>query len=196
MIGDRIRTLREQRAWTQAHLAEASGVSMRTIQRLETLHSCSPETLLALAAAFDVDIRDLTDQGRPATARTRHSRATITAIIALILPALLFAAANLLKFAAGWAGPFEMFAAIGERMPILARVALSPVLILGGPVVALAVTAPRLLRLRIEKHGRLLAFTAIEVETAWPLIALLMTAGALLALLLGYVFVENVVAFR
>src|SRR5947208_3079563 len=57
-----VRSLREARGWTQAHLAEASGVSLRTIQRLERLHSCSAETRMALAAALGVDSRELSSE--------------------------------------------------------------------------------------------------------------------------------------
>ena len=54
----RIVELRTQRAWTQEQLAEASGVSSRTIQRLEQGES-SFHTLQAVARAFEVSIEDL-----------------------------------------------------------------------------------------------------------------------------------------
>lgn len=51
-------TLRDRRAkksWTQGHLAEASGVSLRTIQRIESGCPARADTLLALAGALDID---------------------------------------------------------------------------------------------------------------------------------------------
>ena len=51
----RIRQLRESRAWSQEHLAAISGLSVRTIQRLETQGTASPESRLALSAAFGVE---------------------------------------------------------------------------------------------------------------------------------------------
>ena len=33
--GERIKALRDAKAWSQAHLAEAAGLSLRTIQRVE-----------------------------------------------------------------------------------------------------------------------------------------------------------------
>ena len=54
-----IRAYRTERAWTQEQLAEISGVGVRTIQRTETGKNCSFETLLSLAAAFDIDVKDI-----------------------------------------------------------------------------------------------------------------------------------------
>jgi len=40
----RVKTLREAKAWSQDHLAQVSGVSLRTIQRVEAaLHRLTPE---------------------------------------------------------------------------------------------------------------------------------------------------------
>ena len=50
-----LRDLRLRRGWSQEHLAEASGVSVRTIQRIEGGQPPSPFTASALAVALDVD---------------------------------------------------------------------------------------------------------------------------------------------
>lgn len=50
-----IRKLRLQRGWTQEHLAELTGLSVRSIQRLERGQAGSLETLNALAAVFEVE---------------------------------------------------------------------------------------------------------------------------------------------
>lgn len=65
-----VQKLRRQRSWTQAHLAEASNLSLRTVQRLERGDSCSRETLLAVAGAFNISVEDLTARlyRSPATA--------------------------------------------------------------------------------------------------------------------------------
>ena len=104
MIGDRDENFRESRAWTQAHLADAAGVSLRTIQRLETIHSCSPETLLALAAAFEIDVRSLTEERMAAEARAwpnSYNRAAVRWGALLALPCIAFVAVNLLKYGVG-----------------------------------------------------------------------------------------------
>ncbi|WP_371398006.1 helix-turn-helix domain-containing protein [Fretibacter rubidus] len=55
-----MKRLREDRSWSQEHLAEAAGVSLRTVQRIETGDNASRDTLMALAAAFNVEVIALT----------------------------------------------------------------------------------------------------------------------------------------
>ncbi|MFT3907416.1 MAG: 2TM domain-containing protein [Steroidobacteraceae bacterium] len=50
-----IRKLRLQHGWTQEHLAQLTGLSVRSIQRLERGHPCSIDTQNSLAAVFEVD---------------------------------------------------------------------------------------------------------------------------------------------
>jgi DNA-binding XRE family transcriptional regulator len=57
-----LRRLREERSWTQEHLAAVSGVSLRTIQRIEREGNASAETRLSLAAAFGVDVSVFAEQ--------------------------------------------------------------------------------------------------------------------------------------
>ncbi len=52
---EKIRNWREDRCWSQEQLADISGVSLRTIQRIENGESVSRETVMALAAAFNVE---------------------------------------------------------------------------------------------------------------------------------------------
>lgn len=59
VIGPNIRRYREQRPWTQAHLAEAARISERTVQRAESGELMSAETLQAIAGALDVTVDDL-----------------------------------------------------------------------------------------------------------------------------------------
>jgi len=54
-----IQKLRLQRGWSQEQLADISGLSARTIQRLEGGQPGSLESMNALAAAFDVDLEQL-----------------------------------------------------------------------------------------------------------------------------------------
>lgn len=51
-----IQKLRLQRGWSQEQLAEVSGLSVRTIQRLERGQPGSLESLKALAAVFEIDL--------------------------------------------------------------------------------------------------------------------------------------------
>ena len=54
-----IQKLRLQRGWSQEQLADISGLSTRTIQRLERGAAPSLESLKALGAAFEVDLSTL-----------------------------------------------------------------------------------------------------------------------------------------
>ncbi len=51
-----VRKLRLQKGWSQEQLAELTGLSVRTIQRLERGQAPSLESARALAAVFEVDI--------------------------------------------------------------------------------------------------------------------------------------------
>jgi len=54
-----IQKLRLQHGWSQEQLGELSGLSPRTIQRLEKGQAASVESLKALAAVFEVDFNRL-----------------------------------------------------------------------------------------------------------------------------------------
>ena len=51
--------LRKNKAWTQAHLAEVCGLSLRTIQRIEKSGSASHDSIQALASVFNVSTEAL-----------------------------------------------------------------------------------------------------------------------------------------
>ncbi len=53
---ERIRLERMKRSWTQEHLAEVSGLSTRTVQRLESGAEASPETVRLLAKSFGLSV--------------------------------------------------------------------------------------------------------------------------------------------
>lgn len=54
-----VRSAREDKGWSQEHLAAASGVSLRTVQRAEAGARVSSENTLALCAALDIRPADL-----------------------------------------------------------------------------------------------------------------------------------------
>lgn len=60
-LAENVRRLRTALVWTQAHLAEAARITERTVQRLESGGPVAAETLQAIAGAFDVDVRELTE---------------------------------------------------------------------------------------------------------------------------------------
>jgi transcriptional regulator with XRE-family HTH domain len=62
-----IQKLRLQRGWSQEQLAEVSGLSVRTIQRIERGQTASVESLKALGAAFEIDFSQLKEPDMNAT---------------------------------------------------------------------------------------------------------------------------------
>lgn len=61
-----VRRLRTARGWSQEHLAQAAGLSVRTVQRVEAEGTASLATATCLAATFEVSLLALQLQDRPA----------------------------------------------------------------------------------------------------------------------------------
>lgn len=62
---DLIIRLRQHKCWSQEELAIATGLNTRTIQRIESEATASLQSKKAIAAAFDLDVRDLDDKESP-----------------------------------------------------------------------------------------------------------------------------------
>jgi transcriptional regulator with XRE-family HTH domain len=122
MLGERVRRLREARAWTQEHLADASGVSLRTVQRLEAGAGFASETALAVAAALNVDVRELLDT----VDGGNWLWPEVPLWLKLVVPVLLSLPASVWLMS-------RLLVAAGVEVP---EVTMSPVLLLGGPLVA------------------------------------------------------------
>ncbi|MEL6728103.1 MAG: helix-turn-helix transcriptional regulator [Pseudomonadota bacterium] len=56
---EKIKRWREERHWSQEHLADLAGIGLRTLQRVENGEPASAESLKALAAAYNVDVMAL-----------------------------------------------------------------------------------------------------------------------------------------
>jgi len=65
-----IRKWREERAWSQEHLADITGLSLRTIQRVEAEGKASNETRMALASAFGCGLAEMEAVAEPAPGGT------------------------------------------------------------------------------------------------------------------------------
>jgi transcriptional regulator with XRE-family HTH domain len=70
-----VQKLRLQRGWSQEQLAELSGLSVRTIQRIERGLPASNETLKSLASVFEIDFSTLQATQEPAM--TTNMNATL-----------------------------------------------------------------------------------------------------------------------
>jgi transcriptional regulator with XRE-family HTH domain len=62
-----IQKLRLQRGWSQQQLADLSGLSVRTVQRIEQGQVASTESLKSLAAVFEIDFSTLQESGMNTT---------------------------------------------------------------------------------------------------------------------------------
>jgi len=56
-----IKNIRLSKGWSQEQLAQFSGLSVRTIQRVERGHSAGLESLKCIAAVLDIDISRITN---------------------------------------------------------------------------------------------------------------------------------------
>lgn len=72
-----IKALREERAWSQEHLASVADLSARTVQRLEADGNASLESKMAIAAAFGVEPARLTPALEPMPATGSSVEATL-----------------------------------------------------------------------------------------------------------------------
>ena len=54
-----VKDLRQERNWSQEKLADLSGLSLRTLQRIEASNKAGYESLRCLALAFEIDVAAL-----------------------------------------------------------------------------------------------------------------------------------------
>jgi transcriptional regulator with XRE-family HTH domain len=145
-LADIIRQARAERAWPQEQLAEIAGVSLRTVQRVEQGAPCAPETLKALAAALDLDTRQLMSAA-PVETKERvlglSAGAAFWVGLALCVPTLQFLVTNIAfyGFDLGWIEP-----ALPERLygPWIDNI----IVMLGLPLIAFGLNAAHLLGVR------------------------------------------------
>jgi transcriptional regulator with XRE-family HTH domain len=71
--GKRIKEARLARGWTQEHLAEIADITPRTVARIEKEEVRGSESLMAIAAAFEVELRELATVVRIPEAKTLRS---------------------------------------------------------------------------------------------------------------------------
>ena len=62
-----VRKLRLQRGWSQEHLAQLTGLSVRTIQRIERGQKAGLESLSSLASVLEINIEDLQEEAEMKT---------------------------------------------------------------------------------------------------------------------------------
>ncbi len=81
----KIKRWREERHWSQEHLADLAGIGLRTVQRIENGETASGESLKALAAAFNVDVMALTVDAKTEAERIiQQKQARVSAVMRLV----------------------------------------------------------------------------------------------------------------
>ncbi|MCF6305745.1 MAG: helix-turn-helix domain-containing protein [Rhodobacteraceae bacterium] len=75
-----LRKIRLERGWSQEQLSELSGVSTRTIQRIERGKKASLETLKCLAAVFETEINHLQQEPEMTEPLTAEDRAALSKV--------------------------------------------------------------------------------------------------------------------
>jgi hypothetical protein len=111
----------------------------------------------------------------------------------LLLSPLFFVAASLLKYELGIGflfDPLEALLSDPERLRVFNLV--SPVVFLGGLLLALILNAYAVLRLNVGREDGAIVST-VRLETKFWNIAVVAVGLLLLATLVGYIFVENIV---
>lgn len=186
MSGETLRKLREAKSWSQAHLAQAADLNIRTVQRIEAGEPCSYETMLSLAAALGADVGQLELESRPASAEHTVSAARVGLAVIAVAPAALFVMVNLLRTVMGVTAPYDFFASSGTKLIDFETFnKVSPVIFLGGAAVALAISLPGIVRVRGKVERGALVLSAIELRAkAAPLLVsslAVLSAVALLA---------------
>ena len=190
-LANRIRDLRLQRSWSQEYLAGTDGLSLRTVQRVESGYACSAETLLALSAALQIQVAELTELIPPPTpddGRFLGLTAKQSAWIGLgtALPALAFVAANLSNqmWNATWA--IHYLSTVAPPLGLD-----SPIIILGGLILALLLNVFWIVRFEIHRRGAGIVLDGLQLRLTIGPVLVLVAGGTCLAILASYLVVEN-----
>jgi transcriptional regulator with XRE-family HTH domain len=194
MIGDKLKALREAKSWSQGHLAEAAGLNIRTIQRIEAGEPPSDETMLCLAAAFDVDVSELEAVAHAGHPNGNPPGPKLWAAMLLISPAAVFLIVNLLRTLGLTDAPYAALARSGaDVMSFQTFNLVSPVIFLGGPAVALLMSLSGLVRLRTAKaNGGSLIINGLELRANRRAAMVAVVAAVSGATLFAYALLEAV----
>lgn len=207
-LADKIKLLRKERAWSQALLAEVASLNIRTIQRAEKLGNCSYETLLAIASAFDIDVRELTALSAKIS-KTPANEIILFGIkiqtkwlssgksflfgIIIMLPAVYFLVANVLKYNFGISFMHDSLNVVYSNESVF-RIFnnISPFIFLGGLLAALTVNILTMLSINIERaKGTLKSSMALTPRLANLVIVIISLLS--FSFMFGYAVVENLV---
>ncbi|MBU2918039.1 helix-turn-helix domain-containing protein [Psychrosphaera sp. F3M07] len=83
-----VKNQRTERNWTQQHLADACGVSLRTIQRVERYGNAANETIMALASVFQIEQSEIIKPDTPVVEVAPVSEENVSKAVNFILTLL------------------------------------------------------------------------------------------------------------
>lgn len=81
---DTLKIQRDSRAWSQTQLAEVSGLSLRTIQRIEKTGVASQESAKSLASVYECSITELVAKDLPVQVEGKFSISKMSATTKII----------------------------------------------------------------------------------------------------------------
>jgi len=85
----KLKQLRKHKGWSQEVLAKSTGLSLRTIQRIETKGVASAESTLAISSAYEVTPLELFDE--PVTVSAHWSKSGSSQVVLALLLFFLYA---------------------------------------------------------------------------------------------------------
>jgi transcriptional regulator with XRE-family HTH domain len=208
-LAEKIRKLRNDRAWSQAQLAEVASLSIRTVQRVELNGKCSQETLLALASAFDINVEELTEHlvqvlkvhskfsinifGLKLDFDWFKSRTAFVLGLIIIFPAIYFISASVLKYNLGisvFFDPLEFFYSSSERLKYFNLI--SPLIFLSGLAGAFIVNLLVMLSIKLwREKGMIQSEISFSPKTLNLIISI--ASIATLLFIITYFFTESFV---
>jgi transcriptional regulator with XRE-family HTH domain len=190
MMGEKLRKMREAKSWSQAHLAQAARVNVRTVQRIEAGDPCSFETMLSLAAALGVEVSEFDPGTRRSPSAVRPGVKLAASLICLI-PGALFVFVNVMQ-ELGLSSPYSALASIGGGLMSFRTFNLiSPAIFVGGPVISVLLCGSLALRLRTRSEQAALTITGIELRRMPAAFAIAAMSAITTATLLVYSLLEN-----
>jgi transcriptional regulator with XRE-family HTH domain len=79
-----VKKLRLEHGWSQEQLAKVSGLSLRTVQRVEAGEPCSAESKLSLASTFDITLSSLLNEKTIIEVENKLEPSRIFTLIAIL----------------------------------------------------------------------------------------------------------------
>ncbi len=205
-IAIEIKEMRLSKSWSQQQLAEITGLSLRTIQRIEKNGRCSHETLLTLASVFELDIENLTKHRNTENSRVLKflnkyllfnflhgvgSNSIALFGLLFVLPAFYFISANVLHYYFNIPILHSLLAYIYENSTAFKIFNfVSPIIFLGGTFIAIYINFSVLFQFNFQKINNKFIGTLTFSKKIANLVILFFAFG-MVFILVSYVFIEN-----